>query len=187
MSFHELERIKLLSQADPFVKLIKNQVLYIILLCHVFSAALGTSSSYTCNQSPHHTNNKNPLTNPECAIDDVFLPPPPLPDFSIPIHPIHLRFVWQGQAYEFTCLPFGLRSAPQTFMKLMRLVMGFLWERGVHCVIYLDDILILDARKKLLLEHMVLTVTVLDSLGFQVNLGKWEHAPPWYRFAPPWI
>lgn len=35
--------------------------------------------------------------------------------FSVPIHPQHrkfLRFRWQEKCFQFTCLPFGLASAP---------------------------------------------------------------------------
>jgi len=40
--------------------------------------------------------------------------------FSIPIHTTHQRFLsftWEGQSYQFTCLPFGFSSAPRTFTK----------------------------------------------------------------------
>jgi len=35
-------------------------------------------------------------------------------------HRKYLRFVWEGITYEFTCLPFGLCSAPRIFTKLLR-------------------------------------------------------------------
>ena len=40
--------------------------------------------------------------------------------FSIPIHTTQQRFLsfmWEGQSYQFTCLPFGFSSAPRTFTK----------------------------------------------------------------------
>ena len=43
--------------------------------------------------------------------------------FMIPIYEGHrkyLRFVWQGQLFQFTCLPFGLSSAPRTFTKILK-------------------------------------------------------------------
>ena len=48
--------------------------------------------------------------------------------FAIPIctqHRKYLRFCWRGQTYEFTCLPFGLATAPRVFTKAMKPVVGF--------------------------------------------------------------
>ena len=64
--------------------------------------------------------------------------------FMIPIYEGHrkyLRFVWQGQLFQFTCLPFGLSSAPRTFTKILKPVAAQLQAKGIRCVFYLDDIL----------------------------------------------
>ena len=40
--------------------------------------------------------------------------------FTIPIHTKYIkyvRFIVAGKVYEFTCLPFGLSSAPRVFTK----------------------------------------------------------------------
>lgn len=63
--------------------------------------------------------------------------------FLIPIHSDHqhyLRFQWEGQTYQFHCLPFGLSCAPQVFKKVMKPVVAFLREKSVRLIIYLDDI-----------------------------------------------
>ena len=52
--------------------------------------------------------------------------------FAVPIHDTHqkyLRFIWQQQTYQFTCLPFGLSSAPRIFTKLLKLVVAYLRSR----------------------------------------------------------
>ena len=57
--------------------------------------------------------------------------------FAVPIHPTSqglLSFVWQGRILSFTCLPFGLTSAPRIFTKLLKPVTAFLRERGVRWV-----------------------------------------------------
>ena len=48
--------------------------------------------------------------------------------------------------YEFMAVPFGLCNAPDTFQRLMEVVlMGLTREK---CVVYLDDILIIGGRSK---------------------------------------
>ena len=56
---------------------------------------------------------------------------------------------WKGHSYEFTSLPFGLSTAPWVFTKALRSVIGLLQKRGIRCVIYLDDILIMHQRRSL--------------------------------------
>ena len=95
--------------------------------------------------------------------------------FSISINPIHwkyLRFKWLARIYQFTCLPFGLASAPRVFTKILRPVVGFLRSKGIRCVIYLDDILLLEQDKTRLIEHTATTVSLLEALGFLMNYPK---------------
>ena len=54
----------------------------------------------------------------------------------------------------------------------MRPVVGILRERGVRCVIYIDDMLILNASREMLQRHTALIITLLECLGFQVNYLK---------------
>lgn len=53
----------------------------------------------------------------------------------------YLRFYFDGNLYEFSCLPFGLSTAPYTFTKIMKPVVGYLRSRGFVSVLYLDDFL----------------------------------------------
>ena len=65
---------------------------------------------------------------------------------AIPIstqHRKYLRFCWRGQTYEFTCLPFGLAVAPCVFTKVIKPVVGFIRSKGVWCVVYIDDFLLM--------------------------------------------
>ena len=75
--------------------------------------------------------------------------------FAVPIHPTHqkyLSFRWKGQVFQFTCLPFGLSSAPRTFTKVMKPVVSYLRSLGVRMIVYLDDILILGQTKEEVLK-----------------------------------
>ena len=72
--------------------------------------------------------------------------------FTIPIHPDHqqhLRFVVDKQSFQFTCLPFGLSSAPWIFTKILKPVAALLREHGVRLVVYIDAVLIMAETKQL--------------------------------------
>ncbi|XP_068994040.1 uncharacterized protein [Neodiprion pinetum] len=55
-----------------------------------------------------------------------------------------LRFQFEGQLYEFTCMPFGLATAPYVFTKLLKPVMTDLRRQGYFSVIYIDDLLLVE-------------------------------------------
>ena len=74
-------------------------------------------------------------------------------------------------------LPFGLASAPRVFTKVMRAVVTFLRNRGIRCVIYLDDLLLMNKSPSTLKEHTTLTLDLLEALGFLVNYPK-SHLTP---------
>ena len=44
---------------------------------------------------------------------------------------IYLRFLWRGKLYQFTCLPFGLRSSPRIFTKVLNPLLVYLRALGV--------------------------------------------------------
>ena len=95
--------------------------------------------------------------------------------FAIPIHPHHqkfLRFQWKGKCFQFTCLPFGLVSAPRVFTKILRTVVGFLRNRGMRCVVYIDDLLLLHQDKEKLRGFSATVLVLLKSLGYLINYPK---------------
>ena len=52
--------------------------------------------------------------------------------FNIPIFSLHrkyLRFIWNDQRNEFTCLPFGYSHAPRVFTKVFKLL-----HLRLHCL-----------------------------------------------------
>ena len=62
--------------------------------------------------------------------------------YHVSLHPATRRFVgikWEGVYYIYTCLTFGLASAPWVFSKVMRELVMY-WRRdGVRVLPYLDD------------------------------------------------
>lgn len=74
-------------------------------------------------------------------------------------------------------MPFGLNVAPRIFTKIMREIMTHLRKKGIRCVIYIDDILIVAKTKELCHQHTKLAAQVLQSLGFLLNWKK-SHLDP---------
>ncbi|KAI9565203.1 reverse transcriptase [Daphnia sinensis] len=94
---------------------------------------------------------------------------------TIPIaktHQKYLRFVWKTRLYQFSCLAFGLCSAPRIFTKVLKAVAAFIRERGLRLVIYLDDILLMNEDKATLKSEVEWVVRLLEALGFLINWEK---------------
>ena len=51
----------------------------------------------------------------------------------------YLRFTWNNQLFQFTCLPNGSSSAPRIFTKLMKPVYSTLCCKGFENVGYIGD------------------------------------------------
>lgn len=95
--------------------------------------------------------------------------------YMLPIlknHMKYLRFSFQGCLYQFTCLPFGLSSGPYAFIKIMKPVVQELRSRGILCINYLDDFLLLGSSKQECFENINIAIKLLTSLGFLINLEK---------------
>lgn len=81
-------------------------------------------------------------------------------------------FSTQFGHYEFLRMPFGLKTAPATFQRAMDNVLRGL--QGIHCLIYLDDIIIFSSS---LDEHLTKLRAVFDRLrdtNLKVQLDKSE-------------
>ncbi|CAK1578903.1 unnamed protein product [Parnassius mnemosyne] len=79
-------------------------------------------------------------------------------------------FSTQNGHYEFLRMPFGLKTPPATFQRAMNNVLRGL--QGIHCLVYLDDVIIFSAS---LQEHMEKLRTVFDRLrktNMKIQLDK---------------
>lgn len=100
--------------------------------------------------------------------------------FAIPIHTPHrkfLRFIWKNQVFQFAALPFGLSSAPRVFTKVLKPVIANMRERGIRCLIYIDDLIIVASSVRECNEQARYAVQFLSELGFTVNMEK-SHLVP---------
>ena len=95
--------------------------------------------------------------------------------FAIPIREESRKFLSFSMAdknYQFTCLPFGLASAPWVFTKTLRPVVALGRELGVRLVIYIDDMLVMAESKEKAEDQASGLTYLLQCLGFTINTKK---------------
>lgn len=95
--------------------------------------------------------------------------------FHIPIHKHYrkfLRFSILGKKYQYRALPFGLRSAPRIFTKVMAVVGAFLRKQMIHIFMYLDDWMLKNSSKVKLTKQLQYTQELLKNLGLIINVKK---------------
>ena len=100
--------------------------------------------------------------------------------YLVSVHPEFrkfLRFRFRGQLYKFTCLPFGLCTAPYTFTKLLRPVVASLRAKGLISVIYLDDFLLIGTSREECIRNVEITCASLFRLGFLFSADKCQFPP----------
>jgi hypothetical protein len=100
--------------------------------------------------------------------------------FHIQIAPHHrrfLRFAFEGVAYQYTVLPFGLALAPRTFSKCIDAALSPLRQMGIRVLNYLDDWLVLAQSEAELVAHRSLLLGHLENLGLRINWAKSSLSP----------
>ena len=75
-----------------------------------------------------------------------------------------LGIEWEGTFYEFTVLPFGLKTAPWVFTKVTRVPVKYLRERGIRVVHYLDDFLFACPERRVEVAKKEVS-DLMDNLG----------------------
>jgi hypothetical protein len=100
--------------------------------------------------------------------------------FMVPIHGEHrgyLAFCLEGITYHFSCLPFGLSSAPWVFTKTLKPAMALLRGMGFRLVVYIDDILVMADTPAALREQVLALCYLLENLGFILSQKKCQLTP----------
>lgn len=95
--------------------------------------------------------------------------------FLVPLHKDSRKFVrfkFENQTYEFTCLVQGLPVSPWIFTKIMKPVLNVLRSKGFISMVYLDDFLCLGNSYNTCRVNVNKTIDLLRSLGFIVNTKK---------------
>ena len=100
--------------------------------------------------------------------------------WHVPIAPNkrpYLGFRYNGQAWQFRAMPFGLNVAPRAFTKLVSHVVREMARAGIWCLPYLDDLLIIAPTREMCLHHTQLALQILIKLGFKINNKKSRLTP----------
>ena len=100
--------------------------------------------------------------------------------FHVEIHPADrkwLRFVWDGEVFQFRVLPFGLSLSPWVFTRVVRELASLARAQGIRLRVYLDDWLILAASSRQCSQDTQEVLRLARMLGFVVNLEKSELRP----------
>ena len=84
----------------------------------------------------------------------------------------YLRFVINGQAYQFYALPFGLASDPRIFTKMIAPMATHLLSRGISLHSFIDDILVKAISRDQLLSWTIIVINTLMTMGYKINLTK---------------
>ncbi len=84
-----------------------------------------------------------------------------------PHHQQFLRFAFEGVAYNYMVLPFGLSLAPRTFTKCMDAALSPLTQMGIRILNYLNDWLILAQSEDELLSHRSVLLSHLEEARTQ--------------------
>uniref|UniRef100_A0A2A4K1K2 Reverse transcriptase domain-containing protein n=1 Tax=Heliothis virescens TaxID=7102 RepID=A0A2A4K1K2_HELVI len=100
--------------------------------------------------------------------------------FHIPVANRHRRFlsiVYQKKVFQFTCLPFGLSTAPLTFARVSNWIASRLRQMNIRVIVYLDDFLIANQDPIKLQKDAFKTVQFLQKLGWIINMDKSLQVP----------
>ena len=94
----------------------------------------------------------------------------------IPIVKYHchfLHFIWHNVPYQWkVLLPYGLATALRVFTSLTKPILFLCHCKGLHIVIYLDDILVLVCSKEAGKRVCLFLSSLLVCLGLHINFSK---------------
>ncbi len=95
----------------------------------------------------------------------------------LPRHRPFIRFAFEGRAYQYKVLPFGLSLSPRVFTKVVEAALVPLREAGIRVLNYLDDWLILAQSRALLCAVVLCGAQPPQPVGASGQLGKEQTLP----------
>ena len=88
-----------------------------------------------------------------------------------------LHFVWHNVPYQWKVLPFGLATAPRVFTSLTKPILFLCHCKGLHIVIYLDDIFVIVCSKQAGQRAHFFLCSLLVCLGLHINFFQVGPSP----------
>ena len=89
----------------------------------------------------------------------------------------YLRFKWEDQFYEFTCLPNGLSSAPRQFTKILKPPLATLHKQGHISIAHLDDLYLQGRTFDNCVKNVIDTTFLPYKLGLVIHPEKSSFIP----------
>ena len=89
----------------------------------------------------------------------------------------YLAFTIDRRLFFFQSLPFGLSTAPLVLTKILKFPLTILREKHINTMAYLDDWMLWSPSKETLAANITTTITLLNQLGFLLNLNKFQASP----------
>ena len=83
-----------------------------------------------------------------------------------------LKFEWEGQYYQYTCLPNGLSCAPRLFTKILQPIYACLHSMGHISMGHIDDSFLMGYTHIASQQNIKDTAEKLSSLGFVIHPDK---------------
>ena len=125
----------------------------------------------------HHFKMENLEVATRLMFTDAFLASIDLRDayYAIPIHPKDRKFLcfqWKDKFFQFTCLPFGLCSAPWLFTKTLKPIFAEFHKKGFSGFGYIDDTFIVASSEQECYDAIEFLVNLFSKLGFRVHPEK---------------
>ena len=87
-------------------------------------------------------------------------------------HHHFLQFVWHNVPYQWKVLSSGLATVPRVFTSLSKPILFLCHCKGLHIVIYLDDILVLVHSTQAGKRPRLFLCSFLVRLGLHINFSK---------------
>ncbi|KAL0199377.1 hypothetical protein M9458_007917, partial [Cirrhinus mrigala] len=103
----------------------------------------------------------------------------------LPRHRPFLRFAFEGRAWQYRVLPFGLSLSPRVFTKVVEGALAPLREVGIR-ILNLNDWLMLAQLREQLCDHRDLVLRHLSQSGLRVNWEKSKLSPVQRIFFSVW-
>ena len=100
--------------------------------------------------------------------------------WHVPITPKkrpYLGFRYKNQNWQFRGMPFGLNIGPRIFTKIIAHVIKVMATKGIWCLPFLDDLLIIASTEEECRQHTEEAMEILKSLGWILNQKKSRKVP----------